>query len=67
MSTEDFELASAFIRIDNTDISTAPTFMCSICSRLKDPRVTTCYSYAWICPECSGRLKRLLYGEEEMR
>ena len=55
---------SATIKIPQQQYAVSePTMMCSICGVKKDPDVTAVYGYAWICPECASRIKKLIYKE----
>lgn len=40
-----------------------PTRVCSICDKMENPKATTETGMAWICPECAGRIKKLIYPE----
>ena len=48
---------------DKTIRDMPPTRACLICGKPENPERRLVIGYGWLCPECKGRLKKLLYDD----
>lgn len=47
----------------NLPVST-PSRICLICRKLEFPNAMMCTEIGWLCPECTDRIKRIIYKED---